>query len=119
MMRPSAARDRLTEGIYTAAPDDPSGRVELALVAAVAAETVMRKLQRAIRAGIIEADRPEDQIAEAVARAIIDEDEANRLRAADAARLDAITVDEFPPESFGLMAAGELAPVEPGKKISA
>ena len=53
------------------------------------------------------------------ARAIIDEDEADRLRAADAARLDAITVDEFPPESFGLMAAGELSPVEPGEKISA
>jgi hypothetical protein len=68
---------------------------------AVAVESVMRKVQRALRSGLIEADTPEEQIAQAVARAIIDEDEAAGLRAADAARFDAITVDEFPPEAFG------------------
>ena len=101
LMRPSAARDRLTEGVYVGTVDDPIGRVEHALAAAVAAESVMRKVQRALRTGLIEADTPEGQIAEALARAIIDEDEASRLRAADAARYDAIMVDEFPPEAFG------------------
>lgn len=81
--------------------DDPVGRVEHALGLAVAVESVMRKVQRALRSGLIEADTPEEQIAQAVTRAIIDEDEAARLRAADAARFDAITVDEFPPEAFG------------------
>jgi acyl-CoA dehydrogenase len=101
LMRPSAARDRLSGGIYIGAADDPVGRVEHALTAAIAAETVMRKVQRALRTGLIEADTPEEQITEAVARAIIDEDEASRLRAADAARYDAIMVDEFPPGDFG------------------
>jgi len=101
LMRPSAARDRLTEGVYVGSVDDPVGRVEHALRLAVAVESVMRKVQRALRSGLIEADTPEEQIAQAVARAIIDEDEAAGLRAADAARFDAITVDEFPPEAFG------------------
>ena len=113
-MRPTAARDRLTADIYLGTPDDPLGRVEHALVTAVAAETVMRKVQRGIRTGLIEAETPEEQIAEAVARAIIDEDEATRLRAADAARYDAITVDEFPPEAFGTPAAMADKPAASG-----
>ncbi len=114
LMRPSAARDRLTEGVYVGTVDDPVGRVEHALAAAVAAESVMRKVQRALRTGLIEADTPAGQIAEALARAIIDEDEASRLRAADAARYDAIMVDEFPPEAFGRKNASDEDP-EPAK----
>ena len=114
LMRPSAARDRLTEGVYVGSVDDPVGRVEHALAAAVAAESVMRKVQRALRTGLIQADTPAGQIAEALARAIIDEDEASRLRAADAARYDAIMVDEFPPEAFGRKDASDEDP-EPAK----
>jgi acyl-CoA dehydrogenase len=99
-MRPTAARDRLTKGVYVGTENDPVGRVEHALASAVAAESVMRKVQRALRAGLIEADTPQEQICEALARAIIDEDEASRLRVADAARYDAIMVDEFPPEAY-------------------
>ena len=66
----------------------------------------MRRVQRAVRSGVIEAATPDGQIAEALAHAIIDEDEAARLRAADAARYDAITVDEFPPEAFGRSSTG-------------
>ena len=102
LMRPSAARDRLTKNIYIGSSEDPIGRVEHALLKAVEAEGVMRKVQRARRVGIIDADRPEEQIEAALARAIIDEREAAQLRAADAARYDAITVDEFPPSAFGL-----------------
>jgi acyl-CoA dehydrogenase len=108
LMRPTAARDRLTKGVYVGQLDDPVGRVEHALAAAVAAESVMRKVQRALRAGLIEADTPGEQIREALARAIIDEDEAERLQAADAARYEAIMVDEFPPEAFGPGRAGNV-----------
>jgi acyl-CoA dehydrogenase len=100
LMRPTAARDRLTKGVYVGTENDPVGRVEHALASAVAAESVMRKVQRALRAGLIEADTPQEQICEALARAIIDEDEASRLRVADAARYNAIMVDEFPPEAY-------------------
>ncbi len=101
LMRPSAARDRLTKDVYIGSHDDPIGRVELALIAAVDAESAMRKVQRAWRSGLIESEKSEDQIAEALARAIIDDEEASKLRAADAARFDAITVDEFQPNEFG------------------
>lgn len=106
LMRPTAARDRLTKGVYVGQLDDPVGRVEHALAAAVAAESVMRKVQRALRAGLIEADTPGEQVREALARAIIDKDEAERLQAADAARYEAIMVDEFPPDAFGHGRAG-------------
>ena len=99
-MRPSAARDRLTKGVYVGTPDDPVGRVEHALAAVVATESITRRLRRAWRTGLIEAETPEEQISEALAHAIIDEDEAARLRAAERARFDAITVDEFPAQAF-------------------
>ncbi len=60
--------------------------------------------------GLIEAETPEEQIAEALSRAIIDEDEASKLRAADAARFDAITVDEFPSNEFGRSTHTDDAP---------
>lgn len=119
LMRPSAARDRLTKGVYVGTADDPVGRVEHALAAAVAAESVLRKVQRALRMGLIESDTPEGQIGEALARAIIDEDEAARLRAADAARYDAIMVDEFPPEAFGRRKASDGTAESRQGKVSA
>jgi acyl-CoA dehydrogenase len=119
LMRPSAARDRLTRGMYIGTEDDPVGRVEHALAAAIAAESVMRKVQRALRTGLIEADTPEEQITEALARAIIDEEEASRLRAADAARYDAIMVDEFPPNEFGRGSVSDETPESEKGRISA
>jgi acyl-CoA dehydrogenase len=100
LMRPSAARDRLTKGVHAGTADDPVGRVEHALAAAVATESIARRVRRAWRSGLIEAETPEEQIGEALAHAIIDEDEASRLRAADSARYDAIMVDEFPAQAF-------------------
>jgi acyl-CoA dehydrogenase len=117
MMRPTAARDRLTRNVFVGTPDDPVGRVEYALVAAVAVESVMRKVHRALRTGIIDADTPEGQIKEALARAIIDEDEASRLRAADAARYDAITVDDFPPQEYELNNSGVTIPAPARGKL--
>ncbi|MCK5365084.1 MAG: DUF1974 domain-containing protein, partial [Gammaproteobacteria bacterium] len=112
MMRPTAARDRLTKGVYIGSVDDPVGRVEHALATAVAVESLMRRVRRALRSGLIEAGTPDEEINEALDHAVIDEDEASRLRAADRARYDAITVDEFPPEAFG---RGDAVDVGPNK----
>jgi acyl-CoA dehydrogenase len=123
MMRPGPARDRLTEGIYIGTEHDPIGRVEHALVMAVGVESVMRRVQRAVRSGLIEAETPDGQIEEALARTIIDEGEAARLRAADAARYQAITVDDFPPRAFERRNAGPVesdsGPDTPQGRISA
>ena len=86
---------------------------------AVAVESVMRRVQRAVRSGLIEAETPDGQIDEALTRGIIDEGEAARLRAADAARYDAISVDDFPTRAFDRSSAGHAAPDTTRGRISA
>lgn len=106
LLMPSDARDRLTEGVYVGGPDEPVGRVEHALNRAMAADGATRKLYRALRGGQIVADIPEAQIAEALASGILSEHEARLLREAEAARDEAIQVDEFTPEALTGRAKG-------------
>ncbi|HEX7043735.1 MAG TPA: acyl-CoA dehydrogenase [Burkholderiales bacterium] len=99
LLEPSAARDRLTAGIFV--PDDPDsalGRIEAALPAVLAAEEVERKLDRLgevqvslTREGLIES---------AVAQNLLTAEEAELARRAQAARTAAIAVDDFAPENF-------------------
>jgi acyl-CoA dehydrogenase len=104
LLIPSVARDRLTEGIFIGGPEEPAGRVEHALRKATAAEAATRKLQRALRAGHIKADVPEAQIDEALDSGVLSEHEARLLREAEAARDEAIQVDEFTPEALAAAA---------------
>ena len=57
--------------------------------------------QRAVRAGTVTGDTPDAQLQHAHEREVIDEAEYELLCRADAARRDAIQVDDFPPETFG------------------
>jgi acyl-CoA dehydrogenase len=94
VLHPSAARDRLTRGIYVSAdPDDPVGRLEHALEAVIAAEPIERRLQQ----GGLRFDyaRAEEVIARALATNAIDEHDAAVLRAAAGAMRRAIDVDAF------------------------
>ena len=111
LLKPSAARDRLTAHVYVGGTNEPVGRVEHALALAVAAEPATRKVQRAIRAGLLDADAAEDQMAEALERGLITAEDARALAAAEAARRDAIAVDEFE--------AGALARSHPGDRPTA
>ena len=72
-----------------------------------------------MRSGLIEAGTSEEQIAQALERAIIDEGEASRLRAAEAARYDAIMVDEFQPGEFSRSVANGDIPDTTKGRISA
>jgi len=100
ILEPSAARDRLTEGIYQ--PDnvqEPLGRVEDALLKVIAAEPVRKRIHAAIKAEQLPADSPEDDVIEqAVRENIINDEEAELVRLAVAAREDVIKVDDFPPD---------------------
>lgn len=99
LLAPSAARDRLTAGIFI--PSDPHsalGRLEDALPKVIAAEAIERKLEHLAevqvsltREGLIESARAQNLISEA---------EADLARAAHAARRAAIAVDDFPPSRF-------------------
>jgi acyl-CoA dehydrogenase len=98
LLVPSATRDRLTAGIYvTADPADVTGRLEDALPKVIAAEALERKLVKLV------AERPvlhgdhAAQVREALARGLINDKEAETLRAAHAARSAVIAVDDFPP----------------------
>ena len=96
LLRPSAARDRLTDGIYLGTAEDPIGRVEDALLKATAAESAMRKMQRAARTGALRGASTTDKMDYALRTGIISERESLDLKAAETAREEAIRVDDFP-----------------------
>jgi len=96
LLTPSAARDRLTKGIYlTEEADDPMGRLEFALKKVLDGEDAERKLRDAIRIGLINTPDFEAAVAEAIKQNIIDQAEADKILAAREATLNAISVDEF------------------------
>ncbi len=100
ILEPSAARDRLTAGIFLPASlQEPLGRVEDALVKVIAAEPVRKRIHAAIKAKQLPADRPDEIIIEqAVRENIINNEEAGLVRLAVAARQEVIKVDDFPPD---------------------
>ncbi|MFQ5994623.1 MAG: acyl-CoA dehydrogenase [Acidiferrobacterales bacterium] len=97
LLAPSAARDRLTEGMYLPQdPADPVGRLEDALPKVIAAEPLERKLYRALENSALETRDHESLIGTALRLGVIDDAGAGKLRAALAARAQVIEVDDFP-----------------------
>jgi acyl-CoA dehydrogenase len=91
----------LTRDIYVPPPHEPGlGRLEAALDKVVEALAVEAKIRDALRAGRI--DRaPGDALVElAREAAVITEEDCRRIRAADAARDEAIQVDAFDPDEY-------------------
>jgi len=94
-------RLRLTRDIYVPPPHEPGlGRLEAALDKVVEALAVEAKIRDALRAGRI--DRaPGDTLVELAREAdVITEEDCQRIRAADAARDEAIQVDAFDPDEY-------------------
>jgi len=105
LLEPSAARDRLTVGMFiTRSEDDAVGRLELALEAAVACEPIEAKLRAAIKDKRLRA-KPEPELAvEAQQQGIISASDVAVLTRARALRRAVIMVDDFPSD-FGLVAS--------------
>jgi acyl-CoA dehydrogenase len=114
LIEPSAARDRLTAGVYLSdAPDNPVAQVERALAATVAAEPIEARLRAAVKEGRVDAKLPPGAGIDAlVARA----EAAGAITAAEGAAVIlardltavVIRVDDFPQD---LGASGmEVAP---------
>jgi acyl-CoA dehydrogenase len=97
MQVPGAQRDRLFDTVYV--PEDtskPLGRLEHTLRLVHQAEPLQRRLKQAVRAKKLAKDAsPTTLIDQALAKGIVSAMEAHQLRAADAARDDAIKVDSF------------------------
>jgi hypothetical protein len=90
LLEPSAARDRLTEGVFLGTDDDGVARLERACELVVACEPLRKKLKEA---GI-------EDIAAALEEDVIDDAEAVRLREREAAVRRVVMVDDFAPEEL-------------------
>jgi len=96
LLQPSSARDRLTRGIYISDdPADAMGRIESALPKVIAAEPVERKLRQAERRGDIAGETTDALVAAGLKAQLINEQEAKLVNEATAARMNAISVDDF------------------------
>jgi len=96
LLQPSPTRDRLTRGMYVSkAPDDALGRLEDALPKVIAAESLERRLFKLVDEQPLLHGLPEEQVAAALAQNILNAQEAELVRAAQAARRAVIAVDDF------------------------
>jgi acyl-CoA dehydrogenase len=96
-MEPSAARDRLTRGVFIS-PDenDPIATLEAALRAVIAAEPVEAKLRTAAREGRVRAEFGDLAAERAQTEGIISGEEFETLMRARQLRRRVIMVDDFP-----------------------
>jgi acyl-CoA dehydrogenase len=108
LLEPSAARDRLTEGVY--APQNPTEavrRLDLALEKVVAADAVEKKLRAAMQAGTLRLADETTLARDAVARGVITQQEADTLSEASTLRREVIQVDDVASD-YGVQ--GQLGP---------
>lgn len=102
LLNDSATRDRLTQGIYiNDKPDDATGRIEVAFRAVLAAMPVEAKIHAAQKQKQLPKGAVLDLLQIAIAKAIISNEEAELIVAAEKARFAAISVDDFSAGQFG------------------
>ena len=110
LITPSAARDRLTAGMYLPKSEaDPIGCLEAAFEAAMQAEAIEAKLRTAAKAGEIEGATPEDLARAGLAARTIGVEEEARLRRFAKLRDEVVRVDDFP-QDLGASEARAPAP---------
>ncbi len=99
ILKPSAARDRLTDGIFVpTSRDEQLGRIEYALTTVIAAEEIDRMLRSAIKTGRVPKLKDDALIDAGLAAGVIEQSEAVILREAVRARRDVSMVDDFSPD---------------------
>ena len=98
VLAPGEVRDRLTRFIFVSNdPNDPTGLLEVTMAKAVAAEAADKKLDRAVRTGVVRRVHGSDFIGEAAAKGVLNQAEAAMLRELEALTARAIAVDHFDP----------------------
>jgi acyl-CoA dehydrogenase len=97
-IEPGHVRDRLTRDIYiTRDVSDPTGLLEVTLEKVVRAEEAEKKLERAIRQGVVKRFHGADWIGDALRAEVLTESEAMLLRDVEALTARVIAVDHFDP----------------------
>jgi len=97
-LQPGEARDRLTRHIFISKDvNDPTGILEVTLEKVIAAEPAEKKLEKAIRDGIVRRYHGIDWFADAEAKGVITAAEAEQLREVESLVARVIAVDHFDP----------------------
>ena len=100
VLEPGETRDRLTRDIYRSTdPNEPTGLLEVALAKAIRAEDAGKKLDQAVRRGLVRRFHGIDWIADAARQGVINDDEAALLREVEALTARVIAVDQFDPDA--------------------
>ncbi len=96
LLSPSETRDRLTDGTYkTASKGWVIGEMEALLPEVIAAEPLARKLEKAIRQGMVNGDSYQQQVRHAVQAKLLSKKEAELLLDVNERTMEIIAVDEF------------------------
>lgn len=100
MMTPSAFRERVTTAIFVSTdPQNSVGRMEQAFIMMHQMEPILKKLNVAEKNGSVPRHPLiKDRVKNALTAGVINEDEAKQLYQFEQIQLDAMLVDEFPPE---------------------
>ncbi len=98
VLEPGSVRDRLTRHIYVSKDvNDPTGLLEVTLEKVIAAEPVEKKLEKAIRDGVVLRYHGIDWFADAVTQGVLTPAEADQLREIERLVAKVIAVDHFDP----------------------
>jgi acyl-CoA dehydrogenase len=98
VLEPGEARDRFTRQIYVSKDvDDPTGILEVTLEKVIAAEPAEKKLEKAIRDGVVLRYHGIDWFADAVTKGVLTAAEADQLREVERLVARVIAVDHFDP----------------------
>jgi acyl-CoA dehydrogenase len=98
VLEPGELRDRLTRHMYVSRDvNDPTGLLEVTLEKVVRAEEAEKKLDRAIRQGLVRRYHGIDWIGDALKKDVITESEAQLLRDVESLTARVIAVDHFDP----------------------
>lgn len=98
VLEPGSVRDRMTRNIYVSKDvNDPTGLLEVTLEKVIAAEPVEKKLEKAIRDGVVRRYHGIDWFADAVAKGVLTGAEADQLREVEGLVAKVIAVDHFDP----------------------
>ncbi len=101
LLSPSAARDRLTCGMYLPeVTEEPLGRLDATLEQVIAAEEIEKRVRHAVSSGHIPPGSPDEVLRRAVKEGLIMQGEAETVRFAEMSRRAVITVDHFPKDHW-------------------
>ncbi len=98
VLEPGAVRDRLTRHIFVSKDvNDTTGILEVTLEKVIAAEPAEKKLEKAIRDGVVRRYHGIDWFNDAVTKGVITREEAEQLREVETLVARVIAVDHFDP----------------------